>query len=80
MRLAVSGRLGSAAGTPCRGSLTATIKRGTRAVATLRMGVARDCRFARTTVLARSRVGNARQLRVALRAPGAARSYRVAVG
>ena len=84
VRLTVAGRLGTPGGTPCRGALTATVKRGARTVATVRMALARDCRYARTIVLTRSQAGNARELRVTLRSPvriasAGASAYRVRV-
>jgi Concanavalin A-like lectin/glucanases superfamily/Domain of unknown function (DUF1929)/Glyoxal oxidase N-terminus len=89
VRLAVAGRLGGPGAkrtaAACRGSLTATVERGARTVATVRIDLARDCRFARTIVLARSQAKHARRLRVTLRFPGNStwaperRSYRVRV-
>ena len=73
VRLAIAGRLGSPAertAAACRGALTATVKRGARTVATVRIGLGRDCRFARTITLVRSQARHARRLRVTVGVPG----------
>jgi hypothetical protein len=84
VRLTVNGRVVATAA--CRGSLTVAVKRGARTVATARVKLTRDCRFARAIVLSRARAKRARRLRVALAYGGTdtlapmRRAYTVKIG